>query len=106
MSNVHNCFRCGHDKPSTDFTQGIEDRYYNMCAACVSEILAQRGDSKPKLHHTKTERTCYLCLRFLSVDQFTRRKVGTYFSACKPCNKHVFSKRSQARRKAKQEAKS
>ena len=34
-----------------------------------------RFTSKGKkcLHHTETERTCYLCRRFLSADQFTRR---------------------------------
>ena len=94
------CYRCGTDKPISDFTQRIDDRYYNMCQSCVSEILKKRGKSKPKLHHTETHRTCYLCLRFLPVSRFTRRATGTYFSACKDCNTNVFAQKRRARKLA------
>jgi hypothetical protein len=47
--------------------------------------------------HTDTERTCYLCLELLPNDQFTRRTDGTYFSACKACNRLVFAQRRRAR---------
>ena len=35
--------------------------------------------------HTDTHRTCYKCKEVKPVDQFYRRKTGTYFSACIPC---------------------
>ena len=97
---IKTCYRCGTDKPISDFTQRIDDRYYNMCQSCVSEILKKRSKSKPKLHHTDTHRTCYLCLRFLPVSRFTRRATGTYFSGCKDCNTNVFAQRRRARKLA------
>ncbi len=92
------CYRCGTRKPLDAFTCRIDERYYNMCRVCVSEVLlqGQRG-KKERLHHTKTMRTCYLCRRFLPVDRFTQRSNGTYFSACKDCNRHVFAQRRRAR---------
>src|SRR5262245_28374827 len=53
--------------------------------------------ARVRLHHTATERTCYLCRRVLSNDRFTRRSVGTYYSACKDCNRRVFAQRRRAR---------
>ena len=53
--------------------------------------------TRAKLKHTDTHRTCYLCKKFLPVIHFTQRSTGTYFSACKECNKHVFSQRRRAR---------
>ena len=71
-----------------------------MCRACVSEILLKRRPGKrDKLTHTDTHRTCYLCRRVLPQEQFTRRSAGTYFSACKDCNRHVFGHRRRARLK-------
>ena len=52
---------------------------------------------RARLHHTKTERTCYLCRRVLVNAEFTRRSNGTFFSACKDCNRHVFAQRRRAR---------
>ena len=49
-----------------------------------------------RLKHTSTHRTCYKCRRFLHVNNFTRRKVGTYFSACKECNKYFFQQKRRA----------
>lgn len=95
------CYRCGHPKPLTAFIQRVDDRYYSMCRACVSEILASRGEgTKQRLAHTDTRRTCYLCRRLLPSGSFTRRSNGTYFSACKDCNRHVFSQRRRARMNA------
>ncbi len=69
-----------------------------MCRACVSEILTARtGSKKARLSHTKTHRICYLCRRTLPNDRFIRRSNGTYFSACKDCNRHVFAQRRRAR---------
>jgi hypothetical protein len=80
------------------FTERIDDRHYSMCHACVSEILVRRNSSgKQKLPHTDVDRICYLCRRTLSNQQFTRRSDGSYFSACKDCNRHVFSQRRRAR---------
>lgn len=92
------CYRCGLTKRANEFIQRIDDRYYRMCRACVSEVLLARGRRRPgRLAHTDTHRTCYLCDRGLPVSEFTRRSNGTYFSACKDCNRHVFAQRRRAR---------
>ncbi|AKT41462.1 HNH endonuclease [Chondromyces crocatus] len=44
-----------------------------------------------------TERICYLCRRKLPNASFTFRSNGTYFSACKDCNRHVFAQRRRSR---------
>lgn len=92
------CYRCGMEKPLIEFIRRIDNRYYNMCKSCVSEImLISRSRKRQKLKHTETQRTCYLCNRFLPNAEFTRRSNGTYFSACKSCNRHVFAQRRRAR---------
>ena len=93
------CYRCKVEKPLSDFTRRIDARYYNMCCVCVSEILLPRSGKKVRLKHTQTHRTCYLCRRFLPILNFTRRTDGSYFSACKECNRHVFAHRRRARMK-------
>ncbi len=91
-------YRCGEEKPSDAFTQRVDDRYFSMCRSCVSEILSRSNEGpRNKLHHTVTKRTCYLCRRLLPAANFTRRRNGTYFSACKDCNYHVFAQRRRAR---------
>ena len=98
------CYRCHIEKLMSAFISRIDKRYYNMCRVCVSEILCQsRVDRKrEKLQHTETHQTCYLCRRFLPVEEFTRRSNGTFFSACKDCNRHVFNQRRRARLKQSQ----
>jgi len=92
------CYRCGETKPIGAFTQRVDDRHYRMCRVCVSEILSQgSGAKKSRLVHSPTHRICYLCRRSISVDGFTKRSNGTYFSACKECNRHVFAQRRRAR---------
>jgi hypothetical protein len=71
-----------------------------MCRSCVSQILLARGSGKRRLPHTATARTCYLCRRELPNASFTRRSNGTFFSACKDCNRHVFGQRRRARLQA------
>ena len=93
------CYRCGMERPLSAFTRRVDDRHYNMCRACVSEILLPRPGKKERLTHTGTHRTCYLCRRFLPTGNFTRRTTGSYFSACKECNRHVFAQRRRARMK-------
>src|SRR5262245_3747687 len=68
-----------------------------MCRTCVSEILKARSPGKQRLQHSATHRTCYLCRRVRQNSEFTRRSNGTYFSACKECNRHVFAQRRRAR---------
>ncbi|WP_085985170.1 HNH endonuclease [Microvirga lotononidis] len=68
-----------------------------MCRHCLTEILRNRTGGKQRLPHTETHRTCYLCRRVLPNSGFTRRSKGTYFSACKECNRHVFAQRRRAR---------
>jgi len=91
------CYRCGIMKPASSFTARIDDRHYRMCRGCVSEILLRRSKGKTRLPHTDTHRVCYLCRRTLPVANFTKRSSGTFFSACKPCNRHVFGQRRRAR---------
>src|SRR5919202_1138990 len=95
---MQHCYRCQRELPASAFTQGIDERHYRMCQDCVPEILTRRpGRKEERLPHTATQRTCYLCRRVLPVEQFTRRSNGTYFSACKDCNRHVFAQRRRAR---------
>ena len=97
---VEVCYRCEREKPLAEFIRRVDDRYYNMCRSCASEILLKRQVRKNRrLKHTETDRTCYLCERFLPVEQFTKRSNGSYFSACKDCNLHVFAQRRRARMK-------
>src|SRR5688500_9463803 len=77
------CYRCGLPKAPEAFTTRVDDRHYNMCRVCVTEILTFRPGKKVRLPHSATERICYLCRRHLPVATFTRRGNGTYFSACK-----------------------
>jgi 5-methylcytosine-specific restriction endonuclease McrA len=97
---THTCYRCQVEKPLDAFILRIDARHYNMCRSCLSEVLAQSSSGKKvRLKHTPTHRTCYLCRRFLPVESFTLRSNGTYFSACKVCNRHVFAQRRRARLK-------
>jgi len=93
----HTCYRCGQVRSANDFIKRVDDRYYGMCRQCLSNILASRSRGKRKLEHTEHHRTCYLCRRVLPVGEFTQRSNGSYFSACKECNKHVFAQRRRAR---------
>lgn len=96
--SVRRCYRCGVDKSDDAFIRRVDDRYYRMCRVCVAEVLHVRdGRSRLRLDHTDTHRTCYLCRRVLPVTSFTRRSNGSYFSACKECNRHVFAARRRAR---------
>ena len=91
------CYRCNEDKQLCNFIQRVDSRHYNMCRTCVSEILLASTGKKKRLKHTATHRTCYLCRRILPAQEFTKRSNGTYFSACRECNKNVFSHRRRAR---------
>jgi 5-methylcytosine-specific restriction endonuclease McrA len=99
MTTERTCYRCGESKPDSAFITRVDDRHYRMCRACVSEILLARTTTgkRGRLPHTATHRVCYLCDRTLPTGQFTRRSNGTYFSACKECNRHVFAARRRAR---------
>ncbi|MSR36948.1 MAG: HNH endonuclease [Gemmatimonadetes bacterium] len=92
------CYRCKKAKSPTRFTRRRDGRVYDMCRGCVSEVLQRRPlATRTRLHHTASHRTCYLCTRSLTKAHFTRRTVGTYFSACKDCNSLVFAQRRRAR---------
>tara|TARA_B110000027_G_C15929212_1_gene216121 strand:- start:51 stop:467 length:417 start_codon:yes stop_codon:yes gene_type:complete len=60
-------------------------------------LEVQKNRGKKRLKHTSTYRTCYKCLRVLKNDNFTKRSTGTYFSACKECNKYGFAQTRRAR---------
>ena len=91
------CYLCKEEKDESQFTLRIDDSRYRMCKECVSDILKKKSGKTTNLRHTKEERTCYLCLRMLPNERFTRRKTGKYYSACKDCNRHVFAARRRAR---------
>ncbi len=97
MAETQRCYLCKGEKSLDHFIRKRNSTYYNMCRSCLSEVLLRKSKGKKRLHHTPTDRTCYLCRRFLPVAEFTRRKTGTYFSACKDCNKNVFAQRRRAR---------
>jgi len=97
---LQTCYRCRIDRPRTDFILKKNGRRYDMCSPCLSEILgaaAAEGRKRMRLPHTEAARVCYLCRRTLPNASFTRRSNGTYFSACKDCNKNVFAHRRRAR---------
>ncbi len=92
------CYRCEEERGLSSFIEKSNGTRYEMCSLCLSAILASsRSRPRERLHHSSTERTCYLCRRLLAVSQFTRRSTGTYFSACKDCNVNVFAHRRRAR---------
>lgn len=91
------CYLCGHVKPAGSFVRKVDDRYFNMCRSCLSEIQLSRAGAPRRLEHSDTQRTCYLCRRLLPVESFTRRSNGSFFSACKDCNRNIFSQRRRAR---------
>ena len=65
---------------------------YKMCSDCNAVVQKKKeNNGKKRLTHTATHRTCYKCMRFLENSDFTLRATGTYFSACKNCNKYGFS---------------
>jgi 5-methylcytosine-specific restriction endonuclease McrA len=93
------CYRCRQERRRAEFIKKKNGTLYGMCSPCLSEILAGAGSDRPKtrLPHTDIDRVCYLCRRRLPNREFTRRSNGTYFSACKDCNKNVFAHRRRAR---------
>lgn len=53
--------------------------------------------------HTETHRTCYRCEKLgrpavHPVAEFTRRSNGTYFSACRACNREMGAERRAAKK--------
>lgn len=95
------CYRCATAKPLEAFIARSDGRIYEMCRTCLSEVLTRRPpNTRTRLAHGVNERTCYLCLRVLPNAQFTQRSTGTYFSACKDCNRLVFAQRRRARKVA------
>jgi 5-methylcytosine-specific restriction endonuclease McrA len=99
-SESKQCYRCGRSKSLRAFIRRRDGRCYDMCRSCVRIILARPRKAtgqRKRLRHTASHRTCYLCNRHLPVSEFTRRSNGTYFSACKDCNRLVFSQRRRAR---------
>lgn len=97
VAETQRCYRCKKERPLGAFTQRLDDRHYRMCRPCVSEIMAARTGKRERLAHTDTHRICYLCRRTLANAEFTQRSNGTFFSACKECNRHVFAQRRRAR---------
>jgi len=83
--------------PDSDLVTDTDDRHFGLCTICSAALKNLAGDTRPRFKHTETERICYLCRRTLPTDRFTRRSSGTYFSACKDCNKYVFSARRRAK---------
>jgi 5-methylcytosine-specific restriction endonuclease McrA len=100
LEPMRECYRCLRERADEAFIRRVDDRHYRMCRSCVSEVLLARTGRKERLLHTKDDRICYLCRRRLPNSQFTQRTNGSYFSACRDCNRHVFAQRRRARLKA------
>ncbi len=93
------CYLCKTEKDLNSFIRRKDGRYYRMCMPCNEEVQKKKLEKKKgkKNIHTATHRTCYKCQRFLTNDNFTKRSVGTYFSACKECNKYGFAQTRRSR---------
>ena len=92
------CYLCKSEKNEDEFILRKDGLRYKMCMDCNEEVQKKKLENKGKrLFHTEKDRTCYKCMRFLPVTNFTRRSTGTYFSACKECNKYEFSHTRRAR---------
>ena len=94
------CYLCKKEKKLNEFILKKDGIYYKMCKMCNELVQKKRKENPTKrLKHTLTHRTCYKCMRFLEVVNFTRRSNGTYFSGCKECNKYVFQHTRRTRLK-------
>ena len=91
MEKEQNCYLCKKSKHLNNFIKRKDNTYYKMCKECNEHVQRKKLETKGKrLKHTDSHRTCYKCMRFLGVNRFTKRTTGTYFSACKECNKYEF----------------
>ena len=97
--NTQECYLCKTEKDLDSFIRRKDGKYYRMCKDCNEHVQRKKleREKSQKNIHTSTHRTCYKCQRFLTNDNFTLRSVGSYFSACKECNKNVFGHRRRAR---------
>jgi len=94
------CYLCKDSQDLNNFIRRKDGKYYRMCMKCNEEVQKEKLKRKKKKNlHTDTHRTCYKCQRFLTNDNFTRRSVGSYFSACKECNKYGFAQTRRSRLK-------
>ena len=91
------CYLCNLEKREDDFIVRKDGIRYKMCKICNRDVQRKKAANGKKLHHTLENRTCYKCMRFLPNTNFTKRSVGTYFSACKECNKYEFQHTRRAR---------
>ena len=92
------CYLCNNDKDENEFIIRKDGLRYKMCKICNEDVQKKRLENKGKrLKHTDKGRTCYKCMRFLPTSNFTRRATGTFFSACKECNKFEFQHTRRAR---------
>lgn len=92
------CYLCNKKKSLDNFILRKDGLYYQMCKTCNQKVQNKKLKNKTKkLKHTNTYRTCYKCMRFLLSNQFTKRSNGSFFSACKECNKYEFQHIRRAR---------
>lgn len=92
------CYLCKMEKGFDEFILRKDGIRYRMCSTCNQVVQEKKKEAvRNKLEHTDTHRTCYKCMRFLGNSEFTRRATGTYFSACKECNKYGFGHLRRAR---------
>ena len=95
---VQVCYLCKQGKLLDQFIQRKDGIYYRMCKSCNDEVQAKKlANPGRRLTHTETHRTCYKCMRVLELQNFVRRATGTYYSACKECNRWEFSHVRRAR---------
>ena len=97
--NTQECYLCKTEKDLDSFIRRKDGKYYRMCKDCNEHVQRKKLERKKgqKNLHTSTHRTCYKCQRFLTNENFTLRSDGSYFSACKECNKYGFAQTRRAR---------
>jgi 5-methylcytosine-specific restriction endonuclease McrA len=85
------CYLCKTEKKEEEFIKRKDGLIYKICKLCNKQVQTKKKKNKNKnLTHTESHRTCYKCMRFLKNEKFTLRSVGTFYSACKDCNKYEF----------------
>ncbi len=91
MTESQTCYLCLVTKPLTDFILRKDGIRYRMCKNCNEKVQKKKLENTGKrLKHTSTHRTCYKCMRFQIKENYTQRSNGSFFSACKECNKYEF----------------
>ena len=103
------CHVCSQDKPKARFDLELTSKTYGICKGCRQQASRLRANPLEGPRHTDQYRTCYICEQRKPIQivdgrtgpksGFTyRASNGSWYSACKACNKGVFGARSKAKK--------